>query len=40
MHERVLMQGKDFSKELEDVPNVYEEPYVVNKPEEVISVGQ
>ena len=40
--ERILMQGKDFSKELEDVPNVDEKNLdgVSLKPENIISVGQ
>ena len=41
--ERILMQGKDFAKELEDVPNVTRSnkiEYVDLKPENIISVGQ
>lgn len=43
--ERILMQGKDFLKELEDVPNVGLEHSLVEisdefKPENIISVGQ
>ena len=40
--ERILMQGKDFAKELEDVPNVDEKHIdsVQVNPENIISVGQ
>jgi len=38
--ERILMQGKDFSKELEDVAHVYEPVDGSTKIEEILSVGQ
>ena len=38
--ERILMQGKDFSKELEDVADVYEPVNGSTKVEEILSVGQ
>ena len=39
--ERILLQGKNFTKELEDVPNVDEKNIggVHLKPENIISVG-
>ena len=40
LKERILMQGKDFSKELEDVPNVDRPTNGGYKPEDIISVGQ
>ena len=38
--ERILVQGKDFAKELEDVPNVNKSADGGVKPEEIISVSQ
>ena len=38
--ERILQRGKDFSKELEDVPSVGGHPKGKLQPEEIISVGQ
>lgn len=41
LKERILMQGKDFSKELEDVPNTaVSGRNHIEKPEDIISVGQ
>ena len=40
LKERILMQGKDFAKELEDVPNVDRGFNGGFKPEDIISVGQ
>lgn len=40
IEERILIQGKDFVKELEDVPNVDLPPHGDVKPEEIISVSQ
>ena len=39
IEECILLQGKDFAKELEDVPNVGVPPDVA-KPEDIISVSQ
>ena len=38
--ERILQRGKDFSKELEDVPTVGGRPEGNVNPEDIISVGQ
>ena len=38
--ERILQRGKDFSKELEDVPTRGGGPYGTINPEDIISVGQ
>lgn len=38
--ERILMEGKDFAKELEDVPDMTPRPIGEPKIENVISVGQ
>lgn len=38
--ERILVEGKDYAKELEDVPNMDTSKDFVSKPEEVISLGQ
>ena len=40
IEERILLQGKDFAKELEDVPNVGVPPTDNAKPEDIISVSQ
>ena len=37
--ERILQQGKDFSKEMEDVPSVGEDSLVA-KSEDIISINQ
>ena len=39
IEERILLQGKDFAKELEDVPNIGV-PHDAAKPEDIISVSQ
>ena len=40
IEERILIRGKDFSKELEDVPDVNLPPHGSAKPEDIISVSQ
>ena len=40
IEERILIQGKDFAKEFEDVPNVGLPPHGIVKPEDIISVSQ
>ena len=40
IEERILLQGKDFAKELEDVPNVGVPTNDNAKPEDIISVSQ
>lgn len=40
LKERILVQGKDFAKELEDVQDVNQPAQSISMAEEIISVGQ
>lgn len=40
LKERILVQGKNFARELEDVQDVYQPARGISKAEEIISVGQ